>query len=259
MVQFAPLLGEVDHNINQIQQLIEPLNSQLIVLPELANSGYRFANLADAQRASELVDQSAFIRFLSDQAKIKQAHIVSGFCERDGDKLYNSSALIGPQGLIGVYRKLHLFNDEKSIFSKGNRGLSVYDTAIGKIGMLVCFDWMFPEAWRGLALQGAQIIAHPSNLVLPYCQGVVPSYALVNRCFIATTNRVGVEKDLSFTGQSVLVSPVGKVLLKGSDKDVEVLSTQIDLNEACDKYITPNNHAFNDRRNDVYGDLNIKK
>jgi predicted amidohydrolase len=132
----------------------------------------------------------------------------------------------------------------------------VFDTRIGKIGMLVCFDWMFPEAWRKLALQGAQLIAHPSNLVLPYCQSVMPSYSLVNRCYIATANRIGSERDLTFTGQSVLTNPMGEVLLKGDTDKSQVLSAEIDLSLSDNKYITAKNDAFADRRSDVYGDLN---
>jgi len=258
IVQFAPRLGEVDANIKTIERLLKPLKSQLIVLPELANSGYRFADVNEAKSASETVEESAFLAALKYLANEKDAYIVTGFCELDGNDLYNSSVLIGPNGVIGVYRKLHLFWDEKSIFKKGNMRLPVFDTSIGKVGMLVCFDWMFPEAWRSLALKGAQIIAHPSNLVLPYCQSVIPSCALVNRYFVATSNRIGTEKDLTFTGQSILASPTGETLLRASDNNEEILTTRIDLDRANDKFITPRNDAFADRRNDVYGDLNIK-
>ena len=257
IVQFAPQLGDIDENTMRVKQLIEPLASQLIVLPELANSGYRFKNYTDARKASETLSDSVFLDELKLMAKAVGTYIVTGFCEREGDNLYNSAVLIGPDGLLGVYRKLHLFWDEKSIFTKGNKGLPVFDTPIGKIGMLICFDWMFPEAWRSLALKGAQIIAHPSNLVLPFCRDVIPSYALLNRCFIATANRVGTEKDLTFTGRSVLASPEGEVLLEGSESDIEILSAQIDLDRANDKFITPCNDVFADRRDDVYGSLNI--
>jgi len=257
IVQFAPKLGAPNENIKSIKQLTEPLESQLIVLPELANSGYRFKDYAEAKKASGTLYESLFLDSLKNIANVKGAYIVTGFCERDGDNLYNSAVLIGPNGILGVYRKLHLFWGEKSIFKKGNNGLPVFDTPIGKIGMLVCFDWMFPEAWRHLALKGAQIIAHPSNLVLPYCQGVIPSYALVNRCFIATANRIGTERDLTFTGQSILASPNGEVLQRAGESKIEVLSSQIDLDCAKDKFITPCNDAFADRRDDVYGNLNI--
>jgi len=258
IVQFAPLLGKLQDNINSIKELVTPISAQLIVLPELANSGYRFNDYKEAKAASEYIVSSEFIDALCVISKTKGAYIVSGFCEREGDDLYNSAVLVGPNGLVGTYRKLHLFWGEKRIFKPGNKGLPVFDTPIGKIGMLVCFDWMFPEAWRSLALQGAQVIAHPSNLVLPYCQGVIPSYALVNRCFIATSNRIGSERDLTFTGQSLLAGPNGEVLKKASKGNAEVLCASLDLERAKDKFITPCNDAFSDRRDDVYGHLNIK-
>nr|WP_319401568.1 nitrilase-related carbon-nitrogen hydrolase [uncultured Carboxylicivirga sp.] len=259
LVQFAPKLGDVTANISHVREIIDSKKRcNLYVLPELANSGYRFKNRDEAILYSERTTDSPFIKALFSIAEEKQAYIVAGFCERSGDKLYNSSVLLGPVGLIGIYRKLHLFLDEKDIFEAGNLGLPVFDTPIGKIGMQICFDWMFPETWRVLAMKGAELVAHPSNLVLPYCQSVVASYALLNRYFIATTNRVGKERDLTFTGQSVLVSPQGETLLHGADQQVKLLKKEIDLSEAHNKNITARNHAFNDRRTDVYGDLKMK-
>ncbi len=257
LVQFAPKLGDAEGNVKRIKSLIEEHDvCELYVLPELANSGYRFKNKEEAKVCAETVGESRYLEELHYLALKLQAYVVTGFCEIDEDKLYNSSVLIGPEGIIGVYRKLHLFMDEKDIFEPGDLGLPVFDTQIGKIGMLVCFDWMFPEAWRVLALKGCIMIAHPSNLVLPYCQGVVPSYALVNKCFVATTNRVGEERDLNFTGLSVLASPTGEVILKGSKAGNELLIADVDLSLSENKNITVRNNAFDDRRSDVYGDLN---
>lgn len=252
----APQLGEATANIEQIFGMTQSTDSDLFILPELANSGYNFENINAAKAAAESVDSSPFLNAMIELARTKNALIATGFCERDAGKLYNSSALVGPKGIIGTYRKLHLFLNEKKLFSAGNQGLPVFETDLGKIGMLICFDWMFPEAWRKLALKGAQLIAHPSNLVLPYCQSVVPSYALVNRCFIATANRTGSEKDLTFSGQSILANPNGEVILKASSDKSQVLSAEIDLSLSDNKFITEMNNAFDDRRIDVYGNLN---
>ena len=256
LVQFAPKLGDTEKNISQISDLIKPLESELFVLPELANSGYNFKDKISALEASETVDRSVFLDELTQLAKSKGTHIVTGFCEQKNNQLYNSSVLLGPEGIIGLYRKLHLFLNEKDIFSPGNLGLPVFETELGKIGMLVCFDWMFPEAWRKLCLEGAQIVAHPSNLVLPYCQSVIPSYSLINRCFIATANRIGTEGELTFTGQSVLTNPLGETILSGETDKSQVLNAEIDLSLADNKFITEKNDAFADRRIDVYGNLN---
>ncbi|MCU4177142.1 nitrilase-related carbon-nitrogen hydrolase [Carboxylicivirga sp. N1Y90] len=259
ILQFAPVLGDVKANVSQVRELVTSnKRCDLYVLPELANSGYRFNNRDEVILAAEKVQSSYFLKELMQLAVHKNAHIVTGFCEREGSLLYNSSVLIGPEGLVGVYRKLHLFMDEKDFFEPGNLGLPVYDTPIGRIGMLVCFDWMFPEAWRALVLKGAQLIAHPSNLVLPYCQSVMPSYSLVNKCFIATANRIGKERDLTFTGQSVLVDPTGEYVLKGSIDQTEFLTVEVDLKQSDNKNITPRNDVMKDRRSDVYGDFNVR-
>ncbi len=251
----APQLGNYEATIETISSLVQNTESDLFVLPELANSGYNFDSREAAFAASETIDDSRFIDALSALAKEKNALFVSGFCERDGNKLYNSAVLVSPQGVIGLYRKLHLFLNEKKIFTPGDKGLPVFETEWGKIGVLICFDWMFPEAWRKLAMQGAQLIAHPSNLVLPYCQNVVPSYALVNRCYVATANRIGTEKELTFSGRSLIANPNGDIIVMGAPDQSQLIQADVDLSITSDKFITKLNHVFDDRRSDVYGNL----
>ena len=258
IIQFAPVFGDIDENIRKIREQVKKIkNPDLIVLPELASTGYKFKDRDEAIILSERVQNSRYLEFLSDIATEKSCYIVSGFNEREGEKLYNSSVLMGPEGILGIYRKLHLFRDEKKIFEPGNLGLPVFDTEIGKIGMLICFDWMFPEAWRVLALKGASVIAHPSNLVLPYCQSVIPSYSLVNRIFIITANRLGTEEDLTFTGNSIITNPKGEIIAYGSVDKEEIITADIDMELASNKMITPENDAFKDRRTDVYGNLGM--
>ncbi|MGQ1889017.1 5-formyltetrahydrofolate cyclo-ligase [Thermophagus sp. OGC60D27] len=253
LLQFAPVLGNIALNIRKINHLLEKTSGiDLWVLPELASSGYNFSSKEEALRYSEPLNDSLFTKFLIKKAKALNTLFVSGINEREGDKIFNSAVLIGPNGITGHYRKLHLFNREKEFFEPGNTGLPVFNTPIGKIGILICFDWMFPESWRLLALKGATLICHPSNLVLPYCQTALPGYALTNQIFVASANRVGKDNDLSFTGQSVLVNPNGEYLLKGSPHNEEILSYGIDLSEASNKQMTPFNQAFADRRTDIY-------
>lgn len=258
LLQFSPKLDDLQTNLNSVNQLIGNTKSDLYILPELANSGYNFIDRKNAFDNSETIKDSVFINHLVKIAKEKDAYIVSGFCERDDDRLYNSSILINSGGIIGLYRKLHLFLNEKDYFTPGNLGLPIFDTSIGKIGMLICFDWMFPEAWRKIAMEGAQIIAHPSNLVLPYCQSVIPSYALVNRCFIATANRIGTEGNLTFTGQSIIANTNGETIIQGSENKSQLLSAEINLSLANIKRITERNDVLEDRRSDVYGNLNSR-
>ncbi len=258
IIQFTPVFGDIDKNIEQISELMKDIgDADLVVLPELASTGYKFKDRDEAISLSESIDDSRFLSFLSDIASDKKCYIVAGFNELDGDLLYNSSVLMGPNGVVGIYRKLHLFWDEKKIFEPGNSGIPVFDTEIGKIGMLICFDWMFTEAWRTLALKGASVIAHPSNLVLPFCQSVTPSYSLINRIFIATANRLGAEQDLTFTGKSVITNPLGETIAHGSVDKTEIVTAEFDILLAANKKITPMNDAFKDRRSDVYGDLGV--
>jgi predicted amidohydrolase len=254
-IQFSPLLGQAQATIQRLDALLdEARDADLIVLPELCNSGYNFEHKAMAASLAEEVSDSPFIRFLEAKAKAHQQYIVSGFHEKAGDALYNSSVLIGPRGWMGTYRKLHLFWNEKDIFEPGNLGLPVFQLDNGlTLGMLVCFDWMFPEAWRSLSLKGAQIVCHPSNLVLPgFAQKAVPIHALINRYFVVTANRIGAEKELTFTGMSTMANPKGEVIFQAEAAEESVYFTDIVPEQADNKWITPRNHALDDRRPDCY-------
>ncbi|WP_461632760.1 nitrilase-related carbon-nitrogen hydrolase [Labilibaculum euxinus] len=252
LIQFAPVFGDLKSTIESLKVLLfRAKEADLVVLPELANTGYNFDSKEEAFGQSETVKDSVFLDFIQESCLQYNFTVVTGFSEKDGDQLYNSAVLMNATGLVGTYRKLHLFMNEKNIFEKGNLGLPVFIVDDVKIGILVCFDWMFPEVWRKLALQGVDLILHPSNLVLPYAQSVIPSYALVNRIFIATANRIGTEKELSFTGQSIIVNPRGEVLAK-ADMLEQILFVDIDPELSRDKMITKNNDVFKDRRTDIY-------
>lgn len=252
LIQFVPIFGDLKSTIESLQVLLyKAREADLVVLPELANTGYNFDSREQAFALSETIEKSVFLDFIKASCLQYNFILATGFLEKKGDKLYNSAILMNQKGVVGFYRKLHLFMNEKKIFEKGNKGLPVFIVGGVKIGLLVCFDWMFPEVWRKLALQGADIILHPSNLVLPYAQSVIPSYALVNRVFIATANRIGTEKDLLFTGQSILVNPNGVVLARAGMQE-EILVVEIEPELSRNKMITPMNDAFNDRRTDVY-------
>ncbi|RUT78493.1 nitrilase-related carbon-nitrogen hydrolase [Ancylomarina longa] len=252
VIQFAPAFGNLNATIEKLKVLfLQAKGADLIVLPELANSGYNFESKLQAMEFSETAEESIYLEFLQKQCKEYNFVIASGFLEREAVDLYNSAIIIDTNGIIGKYRKLHLFMKEKLIFKAGNLGLPIFELNGVKIGMLVCFDWMFPEVWRKMALKGVDLILHPSNLVLPYAQTVIPSYALLNRIFIATANRIGLEKELKFTGQSVIVNTRGEILSRASQSE-SILIADINPLEARNKKITPLNDAFEDRRTDIY-------
>lgn len=256
LIQSQPILGEPDKNIqNLIPLLAQTEGSALIVLPELANSGYNFTSRAQAMELSETIDESKFIEFLHQHASAANCHIVSGMNERERDLLYNTAVLIGPGGLIGRYRKLHLFMNEKDIFEPGNRGLPVFDIGEMTVGIQICFDYLFPETWRILALKGADMICHPSNLVTPYGQKVVPIHSIVNGVYAITANRTGADGDLKFSGGSIITGTRGEVLARASENKPEVITIEIDPEKSRNKMITEKNHALHDRRPDQYGEI----
>ncbi len=167
--QFRPLFGKSEQNCQKILGALDNADADLIVLPELALSGYYFKDKTESLKYAEDPDGSTRIDSLVKLANKNNMHLVLGFAEKRGDQCYNSAALIGPDGIEHIYRKAHLFNEEKFCFDPGNTPFIVNNINGVKIGIMICFDWMFPEVTRSLALQGADIICHPSNLVLTYC------------------------------------------------------------------------------------------
>ena len=247
-IQFAPQLGKLQNNLNKVEELIaQAAQADFIVLPELANSGYHFTDRKHALALASTVEHSHFVEMLRETSRKQNQYIVSGFHEKEGDDLYNTSLFVSPKGEIGKYRKIHLFMNEKQIFSKGNLGLPVFQTDDFTMGMLICFDYLFPEVWRIMALKGAEFIAHPSNLVTYKAFKVVPAQAVINRFFIFTTNRIGSERELTFAGRSFVVDPEGNVMAEASSDKEEILFTEFEPGHARNKMITAKNHVLNDR------------
>jgi predicted amidohydrolase len=249
-VQLAPVLADRDATIVKIDRLLAGVDlPKILVFPELCNSGYNFTSPQQACQLAETVENSVFLAYLAEICRRAGCFIVTGLNELDGESVYNTAVLLGPDGYIGKYRKLHLFLNERDIFRPGDLGLPVFDLGFCRLGMLICFDWIFPEAWRVLALQGADIICHPSNLVLPgMAQRGVGVHAMTNRVYIILANRTGAERDLSFTGCSLVADPSGDTLVAVDDTAEGVFATGIDLEKARDKRVTARNDIFADRR-----------
>ncbi|MCK4570447.1 acyltransferase [Candidatus Bipolaricaulota bacterium] len=257
IVQSSPVFGEVKKNIADCFDLMASHSADLWVLPELFASGYQFLNPAEARDLAETVPGGITTQALIEYAYSKSCFIVAGLPELDDDSVYNCSILVGPDGYLARYRKIHLFYEEKTNFTPGDLPFAVVDIGIAKIGMMVCFDHLFPESARSLALQGADVIAHPANLVLPdLAQRTMSIRALENGVFTATANRVGTEtrtdEALTYTGQSQVVAPDGQALVRLSQDRVEVAVVEIDVSDARDKAITKHNDKLGDRRPDLY-------
>jgi len=197
------------------------------------------------------------VRRLVEIATRRRLHVVAGIAERAGGKCYNSAVVVGPSGFLGCYRKTHLFYEETQFFTPGDTGFLVWDIGLARIGVMVCFDWYYPEAARTLALHGADIICHPSNLVLPNCPDSMPVRCLENRVFAITCNRIGSEERgekerLTYIGQSEIVSPRGVILHRASRDQEDLTVIELDVQEARNKRLNRYNDLLGDRRSSLY-------
>jgi predicted amidohydrolase len=254
VVQTNPIFGKNEVNVHTATERMREVPADLYVLPELFNTGYNFTTPDEVDRVAEKSDGATF-RAMRGLAQRNSCYIVYGFAER-ADHIYNSAALVGPSGLLGIYRKVHLFDRENLFFKPGNLGFPVIDLPFGKIGLMICFDWIYPEAARTLALKGAHLIAHPSNLVLPHCPDAMVTRCLENGVFVASADRVGRENrgdlDLRFIGTSEIVSPKGEVLARLGKEEEGIAVVEIDPKDAETKKINQFNDLLTGRRPDQY-------
>ncbi len=255
--QFSPVFGEKEINFEKTISAIKGTELDFVVLPELFATGYQFVSSEEVAALAEPVPAGPTTDMLSELSREKGIYIAAGLPEKVGDKYYNSAVLTGPEGFIGVYRKTHLFFEETKYFTPGDTGFKVWNTDIGRIGIMVCFDWFFPEALRSLALSGAEVVAHPSNLVLPFCPDAMPVRCLENMVFAVTANRIGTEsrkqdQSLTFIGKSEIVSPKGEILIRAPEDREVLMVKEIDPVLARDKSLNPYNSILNDRRPDKY-------
>jgi len=258
--QNHPEFGQVEKNLQQALMDLDNVDADLMVLPEFFNTGYQFISRQEAAGLAEGIPSGKTCKALMDLARSKGMFLVFGLAEREKGKIYNSAAVIGPEGFIGRYRKSHLFAEEKYFFDPGDTGFRVFDLGDVRIGIMICFDWWFPESARSLALLGADIICHPANLVLPGCQKAMVTRSLENGVFSATANRIGTEsrggkRALLFTGKSQILDNRGEVLtrLKGDRPGISVVD--INPKDSRDKSITNQNDRFKDRRPELYREL----
>lgn len=266
-IQMEPVIGEVTSNVAHTIDLIEAAaakGGRVIVLPELCNTGYMFQSRAEALALAEPVPGGASTNAWIDVAKRLGLYIVAGITEKDGLKLYNSAVIIGPEGYLGTYRKLHLWGDEALYFTPGDLGLPVFDTPFGRLACHICYDCWFPEVWRLQAMQGAELVCVPTNWVpIPgqddtreaMANILVMAAAHSNSMFVVAADRIGTERDQPFIGQSLIVSPTGwPVAGPASATDEETLIVEVNITEARRRRNWNDfNHPLRDRRSDVYG------
>ena len=231
--------------------------AQIVVLPELCTSGYVFREAAEARAAASPVD-GELLRSWAGEATRGDALVIGGFCELASDgSLFNSSALVDGDGVIAVYRKVHLWGEEQRWFIPGEAPAPVVPTRHGAIGLAVCYDIEFPELTRGLALQGAQLIALPTNWPhepeppdgRPVLHSLAAMTAYWNKVFVAVCDRCGAERGLEFEGGSVIAGPDGAFRAGPvAGRGARMLLADCELSQADDKRTGEHNDAFGDRR-----------
>jgi predicted amidohydrolase len=256
-IQFAPVFGDLDANTQTITRAIRSAEADVVVVPELATSGYFFSSREQARSAAEPV-HGDHITSIIQAAHDAGSVTVCGFAEADGTQVFNSAVIAGPEIKTQVYRKTHLFYKERYCFDEGNTGF--FCTPLPHLdcmlGTMICYDWRFPESARSLALQGADLVVCPSNLVTHLWRMAMPVRALENKVFLAVANRIGAEhnanEEVAFNGLSAIYGTNGETLAETGPTETSIITADIDPAAARIKSFNSINDIFADRRPETY-------
>ena len=271
VVQTSPQLGEVEANVEAMAKILEQLPSapaRLVVFPEMASTGYLFEDRTRLWHMAEPIPDGPTTRHWAELARRYQLYVVVGLPEREGDAIYNSAVLVGPEGYVTKYRKLHLWSEEKLLYKPGNLGFVIADLPIGRIGLMICYDLWFPEQARILRLMGADVLAIPAALVwndtpahvkrgyyMADYVGMITAH--LNQVFVAMASQVGRYGDKWLFGSSLLAGPIGWPLVEpAGDEEPAVLYAEVDF--AAGRRLRSWGRLDNfdqDRRIDVYGEF----
>ena len=264
VAQIDPQLGEKERNLAACVARMDEAaaaGAQLLVLPECAIPGYMFDSGDEALPFAEEIPGPSTAALERECARLG-IHVVCGLLERDGDALRNAAVLVGPDGLIGTYRKTHLPFLGVDRFVVPGDALPVFDTPLGRIGMEICYDLRFPEVTRTLALQGADMVAHPTNFPMAakvQTEVITLARAAENRIYLLTANRCGKERWGEFCGRSQIVDPYGMRLAETDEYTETLLVGEVEVEKARDKdYVIPGEYElylFGHRRPELYGAL----
>jgi predicted amidohydrolase len=264
VAQLDPKLAEKERNLDACLARLEEAaaeGAQLLVLPECAIPGYMFDSAEEALPFAEEIPGPSTEAFERECRRLG-VHAVCGLLERDGDVLHNAAILVGPDGLVGTYRKTHLPFLGVDRFVVPGDELTVYETPLGRIGVEICYDLRFPEVTRTLALRGADVVAHPTNFPVAarvQTELITVARAAENRIYLLTANRVGKERRGEFCGWSQIVDPYGRRLAEAGETEEALLVADVDVEKARDKdYVIPGEYElylFGHRRPELYGAL----
>ena len=265
-IQMEPHVGrKADNLARSLQRITEAAaaGAQLVVLPELCNTGYVFETRQEAFDMAEPLPDGPSCQAWMRAAGELGVVVVAGITEREGARLFNSAVVIGPTGYLGTYRKNHLWGDENLFFEPGNLGVPVFDIPAGRFACAICYDMWFPEVYRMAAIGGADLLCVPTNWVpmraqpstLPMMSNILAmGGAHSNALFIAAADRVGTERGQPFLGSSLIVGPDGWPVAGPASVDgEETLLADLNLAEARrHRSINGFNHVLRDRRTDMY-------
>jgi 5-aminopentanamidase len=265
VAQIEPALGQTERNLEVCLARLEEaagLGAELLVLPECAIPGYVYESADEALPFAEEIPGPSTEALAAACARLG-THVVCGLLETDGTDLFNAAVLVGPDGLVGAYRKTHLPFLGVDRFTRAGDDLPVFDTPLGRIAIEICYDLRFPELTRALALAGADLVALPTNWPLAArvnAELLCPARAYENRIYLLVANRVGVERTAEFCGRSQIVDPAGVRLAEAEATGERLLLADVDVEFARDKSIVPapgeyEMHLFGHRRPELYGAL----
>jgi len=253
-VQFNLTLGDVEANLSNALagiRRVREKDARLAVLPEMWSTGYDYKRLPElALKTPEILRQ------LQELTAELNMVVVGSLPERDGDTLYNTAYVVDKGQILGSYRKLHLFSTmgEDRFLQAGGKTL-VIPTSVGRLGIAICYDLRFPELFRKLALEGAEILCMPAEWPKPrqeHWRTLLRARAIENQMFVVATNCCGIQGKLDFFGMSLLIDPRGEVLAEGGENNIE-LTALFDFEEMLN--FRSQIRCFSDRRPEIYGTL----
>ncbi|UOQ57655.1 hypothetical protein MUN78_02080 [Leucobacter allii] len=263
--QIDPQIGDIEGNIDRCEVAIRGAaerGADVVVLPECASGGWAFADRGESERAAQRLEGGPTIAAWQRLASELGIWVCGGFGELTADGgLFNSSALIAPDGVKGLYRKVHLWNTENLAFDPGDLGYPVVSTPFGRVGMLICYDAWIPESFRSLAVKGADLVLAPSDWVPnprqpadvpPLAHIMVMAGAHSNQLYVAAASRWGNERGQQFIGRSVIADHSGWLLADAGSGE-EVITAVIDpVGSRSDRRNDPFNRPLGDRRVSQY-------
>lgn len=265
-IQMEPEFGNIAANLEKTLRMIREAaagGAQIIVLPELCNTGYMFNSRAEAYSLAEAIPGGRCTQAWMQAAQELGVYIAAGITEQDGVDLYNSAVFVGPNGYIGTHRKVCLWDEERIFFEQGNLGNQVFHTPLGRIALMICYDMWYPEQWRNCALAGADLVLVSTAWIhypdLPYGVGNLGVFlgmgaALCNNFFVAVADRVGTERGCKFPGNSLIIDQGGKPIVGPAGMEEEaILYADVNLSDARRKQWTAFANPIRDRRVDLWG------